>query len=76
MKKKISEFKPGETVYWIEDGWNEVVATVFSQKDGWVTLCGTSLTFGCCEVDWVVRPLDMLVSKWQENVPEILQENI
>jgi hypothetical protein len=76
MKKKISEFKPGETVCWLEDGWNEVVATVASQDEEFVTLCATSLTFGCCEVDWVVRPLDMLVSSWQENVPEILQENI
>jgi hypothetical protein len=76
MKKQISKFNEGDTVTWMEDGWNQVVATIADKDEEFVTLVATSITFGCIETDWIVRPLDMMVSKWQSPVPEILQEEI
>lgn len=73
MKKQISKFNEGDTVAWMEDGWNHVVATISSKDGELVTLLATSITFGCCETDWICRPLDMMVSKWESPVPEILQ---
>jgi hypothetical protein len=76
MKKQISKFNEGDTVAWMEDGWNHVVATIANKGGEFVTLAATSITFGAIETDWIVRPLDMLVSEWQNPVPEILQEEI
>ena len=75
MKKQISKFEIGDTVAWMEDGWNHVVATIADKDEELVTLIATSITFGSCETDWIVRPLDMMVNTWESPVPQILQEN-
>ena len=74
MVKQISQFNPGDTIYFIEGGWNQVVGTILGKDTEGVSVWATSLTFGAEEADGLFLPPTTLVAKWQFNVPQILNQ--
>jgi len=73
MTKKISQFKIGDVITFMESGWNQVVAYVADKDPHGVSLIATSLTFGAQDTDGLFLPNDFLVTKWQSPIPEILK---
>ena len=74
MTKQISQFNPGDTIIFIEGGWNQVVGTILGIDPGGTSVWATSLTMGAQFADGLFLPNDTEVSKWQGIVPNVLND--
>ena len=73
MAKQISQFNAGDAIAYMADGgWNHVVGIILGKDEHGVSVCVTSLTFGAEDTDGVFLPNDFKVSKWQSEIPEVL----